>query len=126
LNDEPGAIAGEPQKSPGIRYEAQEELMTELVEVYARARSLLAALADTADRGDAAAGYDQVLLTLDTIRPAPRRALIKLDLPDGGRPQLYRQARDTLAELAVEGVDLLEVGVCRNMLATVWEREQPT
>jgi len=98
--------------------------MTDLGEVYARARSLLAALADSAESWEAAADYEEVLLLLDGIAPAPRQRLVHLDVVEGTRGDLYLLARDALGLLRAAGVDEFEVGICATMLATRWEREQ--
>lgn len=98
--------------------------MTDIGEVYARTRSLLAALGDSAASWEAAADYEDVLLVLDGIAPAPRQRLVHLDVVDGTRGDLYRQADDALGLLRAAGVDEFEVGLCATMLATAWEREQ--
>jgi hypothetical protein len=98
--------------------------MTDLSEVYARTRSLLAALGDSAESWEAAADYEEVLLRLDGIAPAARQPLVHLTVVEGTRLDLYLEARDALGDLRAGGVDGFELGICTTMLATGWEREQ--
>jgi hypothetical protein len=94
----------------------------EVVEHRAKARALLAYLADTATSTEAALGYEGLLLELDqltepgTLAPAPRWA--------GGRRDAYRAAGEHLTALADDSEQAFQVAVWRSELDGLWQREQ--
>lgn len=96
---------------------------TDLETTYADARAVLAGLAHGAATTELAAGYEQVLLQLDLLTPAPRRPLTRPAIVD--RAAAYTRARALLASLVGHGVDRFEIGLCLNLLATTWVQEQP-
>ncbi len=98
--------------------------MTGLAGVYARTRSVLAALGDSAESWQAAADYEDVLLLLDAIAPAARQPLVRIVVAEPTRSDLYLEAREALDLLRAAGADGFEVGICATLLATSWEREQ--
>ena len=88
----------------------------------AAARSLLAALADTATTIETATGYERVLLELDSLHSGtvpPATAAV----PAASRDVLYRRARMAVATLHEHGTDALRLEICLGLLADVRDRE---
>lgn len=96
--------------------------MTERDAAYACARSVLAALADTASDPETAGGFEEALLQLDQIHPATRRPVERVRITD--RAAAYDGLADALTQLELFGVDPFELAVCRSMLATAWRHDQ--
>ena len=84
--------------------------------VLAKARSNLAALADTAPTIDASSAYEHVLITLDRLHddqaPALSTARVRRD-----RDALLRDTTVALDSLADLGLDTLDVELLLSMLA---------
>ena len=96
--------------------------MTERDAAYAGARSLLAALADTAADPETAGGFEEALLQLDHIDPAARRPVQGASITD--RAAAYNALAEALTQLGESGVDPFELALCRSMVATAWRQDR--
>jgi len=74
----------------------------------ARARSLVAALADGAQTVEASSGYERVLIELDRVHGDESPALDTRGLSTD-RGVLLAEATSTIEELAEHGVDALDI-----------------
>lgn len=89
-----------------------------------KARSHLAALADSADTIEASIGYDQVLLQIDALHADHDIPAIEA-VVEGDRSALFASAESAIEDLAGHGIDAMTVELVLDMLHTARDMDGP-